>query len=191
MRAVTEDVISDYLVGRFDEAIRAARAGARGQNAGNRRRLEALASRIQRFSGLWTRVNRAGFSASVRNEMEQAAALDARIARNPHYRNQLRPRIAASYLSAARRERNITQRCISVRQALMADPGNRSATSLSRACEAEARRLITNAAGRSPRDAMRVYQQVLTIVPNSSPSARTARSRLESLRRRVGADEDE
>ncbi len=188
----TSDVISAYLAGRFDQAAQLARAAAARSSGSNRRELEQLASSVERFGGLYRRIQAARFGPSVRHEMEQAIALDRRIARSGQYRDRLRSSVVDAYLGEARRNRsNPVQSCSSVRQALAVDGGNVQARQMSGQCEATARGMIREASSAPPERATSIYRNVLLMVPSGSAVARDASSRLEGLRRRRAVDEDE
>lgn len=190
--ASTADVIAAYVAGRFAQAAQLARSAAARANGRERREFEQLATNIERFGALYQRAQRARFGPSVRHEMEQAIALDRRIARSAHYRDQLRGHVVASYLADAERQRsNPVASCNSVRQALAVDSGNVRARQMSAQCEATARGMMREAASAPPDRATAIYRQVLTMVPSGSAVAREATSRLDGLRRRRAVDEDE
>lgn len=191
-RASVAGAIEHYLAGRFAEAARTARAAASGASGRQRRELTQLASNIERFGTLYGRIQAARFGPSVRSEMEQAIALDRRIARSGQYRDRLRSRVVESYLADAQRQRsNPVQSCSAVRQALAVDSGNVRARQMSAGCETQARGMMREAAGAPPDRARSIYRSVLLMVPGSSAVGREASGRLESLRRTRAVDEDE
>lgn len=188
----TADIVAAYLAGHFDQATSMARTASSRASARERRDLDQLASNIERFGRLYARIQAARFGPSVRSEMEQAIALDRRIARSGQYRDRLRPRIVDAYLQDAQRQRgNASASCSSVRQALAVDEGNARARQLSTQCETQARAMMRDAASARPERAMQVYSSVLLMVPSRSPVAREANDRLDALRRRRVVDEDE
>jgi hypothetical protein len=124
--------------------------------------------------------------------MEQAIALDRRIARSGHYRDRLRGRVVDAYLSDAQRQRsNPVAACSSVRQALAVDGNNGRARQMSAPCETRARSMLREAASARPERATSIYRQILLMVPSRSAVARDATDRLDALRRRRVVDEDE
>lgn len=190
--AATADIISAYLAGRFDQAEQLARAAARRASGAEQRRLEQLATNIERFGGLYQRIRAARFAPSVRSEMERAIALDGRIARSPHYRDQLRGRVVDSYLAEAERLRSSpVQSCSKVRAALAVDGGNVRARRMSTQCETQARGMMREAANARGEQAQSIYRSVLLMVPGSSAVGREASGRLRALRRGRMVDEDE
>lgn len=186
------EIIQHYLAGRFGEAARMARAAAGRSRGAQKQQLTQLATNIERFGALYQRIRAANFGPSVRAQMEQAIALDRRIARSGQYRDRLRSRVVESYLADAQRQSsNSVQSCSSVRQALAVDSGHVRARQMSTRCENQARGMLREAAGASPDRARSTYRSVLLMVPSSSAVAREARSRLEALRRTRAVDEDE
>lgn len=189
---VQASVISSYLAGRFDQAVSAARAGASRARGSERTTLEQLATRIDRFKGLWTRIQAARFAPNVRREMEQAIGLDRQIARSAQYRNRLTGPVVAAHLADARRLRsNPTSSCQSVRSALGVDSSNGQARQMGRDCEVQAGAMLREAQNAPPARATAICRQVMLMVPASSSVYREARTRFQSLRRRTSVDEDE
>lgn len=174
-------IIEAYLASDFDRAARMARGAGDAE----------LASRIERFGGLWRRIQAARFGASVRSVMEQAMALDRRIARNPQFRDRLRGHVVGAYLAQARSQSEPTASCGAVRHALVVDPSSAEARQMGARCEVRARGMMAEAAAAPPQRAMSLYGRVLLMVPSNTPTAQQAQSRLQALRRQHTADEDE
>jgi hypothetical protein len=180
-------IISAYVAGNVRDAAATARAAARRGGGATRTRLNGLASRIDAFSGLWSRIQRAG-SRATRSDLERAIALDQRIARSNHYRSQLTPRLVTAMVAEARRQRNPTRRCPLVRQVLSRNSGHPEARRMAAACESEASTLANRARGSersNPQQAYQAYQSVLRMVPGNSPIAARARERIRALEPRI------
>ncbi len=188
----TADVITAYLAGHFDQATRLAHSLSARASGRERRDLDQLAANVERFGRLYGRIQAARFGPSVRSEMEQAMALDHRIARSGQYRDRLRGHVVDAYLADAQRQRsNPVASCSSVRHALVVDPNNVRARQMSAQCETRAQSMMREAAAARPERAMQVYQSVVQMVPSQSAVARQANDRLDALRRRRVVDEDE
>jgi pSer/pThr/pTyr-binding forkhead associated (FHA) protein len=186
------DIIAAYLAGRFDQATQLARTSASRSTGRARQDLEQLAGNIERFGRLYTRIQAARFGPAVRADMEQAIALDRRIARASQYRDRLRGPVVDAYMAEAQRQRaNPSASCAAVRQALTVDASHAGARQASAQCEVQARALLRDAASAPPDRATSLYRSALLMVPSGSPVAREASDRLEALRRSRPMDEDE
>ncbi len=191
-RVSTQDIITAYLAGHFDQAARLAHAAAGHARGAEHRRLDQLAGNIERFGRLYGRARAAHFGPSVRSQMEQAISLDRHIARASRYRDSMRGPVVDAYLQDAQRRRSQpADACSSVRHALAVDANNVRARQMGASCETRARSMMSQAAHAPASRAMSIYGDVLLMVPRSSPLARDATERLRALRRRRVVDEDE
>lgn len=181
-------VIAAYHQGNFAEASRLATAGASRANGSDATSLRTLATRIQRFGGLWRQIRAANFAPRMRRQMEQAMTLDGQIARNPRYRNQIRGPLAQVHIADANRARgNPVRSCLAIQAALRVAPRLPEARRRSTACEATARTMMRNAQ-RAPRARQStIYRDIQRMVPSGSAVGREARA----AARRGAVDEDE
>jgi len=189
---ITPTVIAAYLQGDFARAAQIASVAA-GQASGREAaQLEALAENIRRFGRLWPRIRSANFGASVRRQMSEAMALDARIANNPHYRSQLRSHLVALHLASAQRQRsNPVNHCREIQAAYRIDSTDGRVRQASSQCETIARGMLNGARSAPATRRRTIYGQILSMVPNDSQVARTARDARDAMRRAQSYDEDE
>lgn len=188
-RSPRDRAIRAYLAGDFASSSRIAGQAAHGPRADTMR---ALATQIDRFAVLWRQIRAAGFNSSVRRQMSEAMGLDAQIARSPHYRRQLRePLVRATLAEASGHRGNPSAACAAVQAAARIDPRHAEVRRRSTRCEAAARGMLRGAARQAPALQVSTYREVLMMVPQVSPVARDARTRLAALRRRRSVDEDE
>ena len=189
---ITRGIITRYLAGSFTQAAGMADTAASASSGAEQSRLMRLGRNIRTFGRLWPRIQAARFSSRVQAEMQQAMALDAQIAHNAHYRNQLRQRLVAIHLGAASRSSRDVERCRHVRSARLVDPRNSEVRSRVSQCESIARGMMSAAAGQSPARQATLYRQILGMVPPSSSIANDARQRLNAaVRRSQSFDDDE
>ncbi|MGE0786459.1 MAG: FHA domain-containing protein [Sandaracinaceae bacterium] len=184
-------VIQQYSAGSFESAAGTAREGARRTSGAERDQFTRLASNIERFGGLWRRIQRASFGPSGTDEMSQAMALDRHIARSSPYRDRLRPHLVDAYLARAARTQDTVAKCSAIRSALSIDPQNGRARALVGSCAAEARQLMERASHQPEAQAIASYQRVLRLVPSNDPLAGQARQRMAAVRRTRVRDEDQ
>jgi len=124
--------------------------------------------------------------------MSEAMGLDSHIATNPHYRNQLSSRLVALHLASAQRQRsNPVAHCREIQAAYRIDSSDARVRQASSQCETIARGMLGGARSASPSRRRTIYGQILSMVPNNSSVARTARDARDAMRRAQSYDEDE
>ncbi|MCA9606093.1 MAG: FHA domain-containing protein [Myxococcales bacterium] len=189
---ITRTVIQYYLGGDFERAANTADLASRTATGAEQRTLRSLAENIRAFGRLWPQITRANFGASVRRQMSQAMALDARIANNPRYRSQLSSHLVQLHLQDAQRQRaNPVNQCRAVQTAYRIDPDHPDVTRMVGSCETIARGMLSGAANAPVARRSALYDQIITMVPPSSAIARDARRLRDELRRGTSLDEDE
>ncbi|MBX3268813.1 MAG: FHA domain-containing protein [Sandaracinaceae bacterium] len=188
---ITRTVIQYYLAGEFERAASTAETASRTMTGADQRQLAQLGENIRAFGRLWPRISAASFGPSVRREMSQAMALDARIANNPRYRTQLRSSLVRLHLADARAQRDPVTQCRTVRAASDIDATDAEVRRMAASCETIARGMLTGAASAPAARQAGIYSQILTMVPPSSPVAAEARRLLDARRRSSAVDEDE
>lgn len=197
---VTADihVLELYRNGDFSGAARYARTAAGNATGGTAHRLADMASSIDRFSREYQRVRAAGDDTlRVARSIESAIALDQDISGGSAYAAQLRPLLVTATVAAAVSAWNagqFTESCQKIRRASELDSRNTTVRDYVRRCEQRASTVLQDAVASERSNvtqAQELYRAVLTLVPASSPSYRTAAARLSALGHARPVDEDE
>ncbi|MBK8170046.1 MAG: FHA domain-containing protein [Sandaracinaceae bacterium] len=197
---VTADirVLELYRSGDFSGAARYARTAASNASGGTAHRLADMASSIDRFTREYQRVRAAGSdTARVLRSIESAIALDQDISGGSAYAAQLRPLLVEATVAAAVTAWNggqFTESCQKIRRASELDSRNATVRDYVRRCEQRATTVLQDAVAAERSNitqAQEMYRSVLTLVPASSASYRTAAARLSALGRSRPVDEDE
>lgn len=191
-------VLELYRSGDFAGAARYARTAAGNASGGTARRLADTASSIDRFAREYQRVRAAGNDTSrVLRSIEAAISLDQDISGGSAYAAQLRPMLVDATVSAAVSAWNsgqFTESCQKIRRASELDSRNNTVRDYVRRCEQRATTVLSDAVAAERTNitqAQELYRSVLTLVPASSSTYRTAAQRLSALGRTRPVDEDE
>jgi hypothetical protein len=180
-------ILDAYRRQDFVQAARLATAAGRS----------SLAAKIEQFAADYRLSLRAPRgSCGAITALERAIERDREIDPTAPYGARLRDELVRCYLDASvsTMGRDPQGACGMVRRAIMQQPGSARAQELALQCEQRAQRVLQEAAAAERSDAVRaraLYQQVLLLVPNHTPTYRRARERLDALGRRRPVDEDE